>query len=243
MEQTVKNKIIIFLVAGILVAFGFAIFSKGSAPTIFPLGFKVSFQPELGLKGCRPVELDLNNPNKYNAVSSLEFVQIKPADDTLLIGKDQQKRMFSLGKFKLPLETYTILNISKLWLYFSSDVLSDRDDKLYGLEDSYLSRIILNVEKQSQEISLGKTGEHTFLELDDCPFGPIYPLNYETEMNFEILLEIGCNNFKDGACLDNSGKLLDYINGADLTASIRFFATSQENFTKDISVPLHFKYE
>ena len=129
-----------------------------------------------------------------------------------------------------------------MWLYFSSEALSDRDDKLYGLEDSYLSRIILKLGEQSREISLGKTGEHMFIELDDCPLGNIYPLNRETEINFEILLEIGCKNFKDGACLDNEGKPLDYLNGADLTATIRLFALSWQDFTKDISIPSHFKY-
>jgi len=244
MKPIIKDSKIIIIIAGILIAIIFTILGH-SAPALkffWRIESIPSLQPEQEA-GCQAVELDPKvDSNKYNFVGSLDFVTIKPADETLLISKDQQKRMFSLGKFKLPLETYTILRIPKLWLYFSSEALSDRDDKLYGLEDSYFSRIILKVGKQSREISLGKTGEHMFIELDDCPLGNIYPLNRETELNFEILLEVGCNNFKDGACLDNEGKPLDYLNGADLIAIIRLFASSEEDFTKDISIPLHFQY-
>jgi len=244
MKQIIKDSKIIIIIAGILIAVIFTILGHPAPALKFfwriesiPLP-----QPEQEV-GCQAIELDPKvDSNKYNFVGSLDFVTIKPADETLLISKDQEKKIFSLGKFKLPLETYTILKIPKLWLYFSSEALSDRDDKLYGLEDSYLSRIILKVGKQSREISLGKTGEHMFIELDDCPFGNIYPLNRETELNFEILLEVGCNNFKDGACFDNEGKSLDYLNGADLTATIRLFAISWQDFTKDISIPFHFKY-
>ncbi len=250
MEQNVKNKKInipiIFLAIVVLIAIGFSVFSKGSAPKIFLSVFKdlsSSFQPGWDFGGCKQLKLDINDPDKYNFFSSLDFTTIKSADTTLLINKDQQKRMFSLGAYELPLETYAVLAIPKLWLYFSSEALSDRDDKLYGLEDSYLSKIILKTGKQFQEINLGKTGEHVFIELDDCPLGNIHPVNRELKIDFEIILEIGCNNFKDGACLDNEGKPLDYINGADLTASIRFFVISGETFTNDMSMPLHFKYE
>lgn len=252
MEQTTKNKkiiirLIIIGVGVLAIAVVAALFSTAPTPIKFPLSlFKhpsSSFQPELGQWGCKQIELDPDIPDtQYNTVGSLEFVTEKQPDEVLEITKDGEKRMISLGKFRLPLEAYTLLRIPKFWLYFSSEALSDRDDKLYGLEDSYLSRMILKVGEQSREISLGKTGEHAFIELDDCPLGNIYPLNRETEMNFEILLEIGCNNFKDGACLNNEGKPLDYLNGADLTAIIRLFAISWQDFTKDISIPLHFKY-
>ncbi len=243
MKPIIKDSKIVIVIAGILIAIIFTILGH-PAPAL-KFFWRIESIPLLQLDqeaGCKAIEPDSKDSDKYNFVSSLDFVTIKPADETLFISKGQQKRMFSLGKFKLPLETYTILRISKLWLYFSSEALSDRDDKLYGLEDSYLSRIILKLGEQSREISLGKTGEHMFIELDDCPLGNIYPLNRETEINFEILLEIGCKNFKDGACLDNEGKPLDYLNGADLTATIRLFALSWQDFTKDISIPSHFKY-
>lgn len=242
MKQIIKDSKIIIIVAGILIAIVFSILGH-SAPALKFFWRIESTTPPLQLEqeaGCKAIELDPKvDSNKYNFVSSLDFVTVKPADETLLISKDQQKRMFSLGKFKLPLETYTLLSIPKLWLYFNSDALSDRDDKLYGLEDSYLSKIIIKAGNQSQEVSLGKSGEHMFIELDDCPLGNIYPVGHETEANFEILLEIGCSNFKDGVCLDNGGEPLDYLNGADLTAIIRLFAKSYQNFTQDISIPLH----
>ncbi len=203
-----------------------------------------SSQPGPTADGCKLIQLDPDiNTSIYNTVGSLDFVSTKEPDKILEIAKDGSKRIISLGKFKLPIDTYTILQIPKFWLYFSSDTLSDRSDKLYGLEDSYLSAIVLKVGDKSQEIKLSKTGEHAFLEVDNCPLGNIYPLKKETALDFEITLEIACNNFKDGACLNNKGKPLDYIDGADLTAAIRVFAISYQSFTKDITIPLSFKYK
>lgn len=243
-----RNASVLLIGVGILVlAFISAIFSNGSIPepTKFYLNLKQSLvsQPGPTPDGCGSIEFDPKvSSDQYNTVGSLDFISIKEPDKFLEINKDQGKRIISLGKFELPLETYTILKIPKLWLYFSSEALSNRSDKLYGLEDSYLSAIILKVGDKSQEVKLGKTGEHAFIELDNCPFGNIYPLSRETELNFEVLLEVACNNFENGVCLDNSGKPLDYINGADLTAAIRLFAESYQNFTHDISIPLYFKY-
>lgn len=177
----------------------------------------------------------------YNFVSGLDFVVEKPVDK-LEIKKDQEKRLLSLGKFRLPIETNTVLRIEKLWLYFFSEKLSDREDKLYGLEDSYLSKMILKVGDKTKEINLGKSGTHSFIELTDCPLGNIYPLNYETYLDFEFLLEIGCNNFQKGDCLNNAGKSLKYIDGADLTAQIRLFAISYQDLKKDLTIETEFKY-
>jgi len=243
MKKIIKDPKIIVIVAGILIAIVFTLLGHPAPDLKFFWRIESISPYQEQETGCKAIELDSKvDSDKYNFVSSLDFVVMKPADETLFIGKDRQKRMFSLGKFNLPLETYTILKIPKLWLYFSSEALSDRDDKLYGLEDSYLSRIILKLGKQSREISLGKTGEHMFIELDDCPLGNIYPLNHETEISFEILLEIGCNNLQDDICLDNEGKSLEYLNGADVTAVIRLFANSWQDFTKDISILFHFQY-
>lgn len=237
-----KLNILFFLIAGILIAGAISFFSAKSAPIVkLPWSIKQSSTLE---EGCQNLEIDSSvDPNKYNFVGTLDFSSVKPADEFLLISKDKKKRIFSLGKFKLPIETYTLLRISKLWMYFTSDKLSDRKDKFYGLEDSYLSRIILKVGNKERKIELGTGGEHMLIELIDCPLGNISPVNHETSVEFEILLEIGCNNFKDNACLDNGGKPLDYINGADLSTTIRFFVVSWEEFTKDIVIPVHFKYE
>lgn len=246
-----KKTNVLFAAAGVgilVIAFAAAIFSNGPIPT--PIKFYLnlrqspSSQPGPTVNGCELIPFNPKvNTDIYNTVGSLDFVSIKEPDKILEIAKDGSKRTISLGRFELPLETYTILQIPKFWLYFSSDVLSDRSDKLYGLEDSYLSAIVLKVGDKSQEIKLSKTGEHAFLEIDNCPLGNIYPLKNETALEFEIILEIACNNLKDGVCLDNSGKSLDYIDGADLTAAIRVFAVSYQSFTKDITIPLSFKYK
>lgn len=198
-------------------------------------------QPAEPLEGCKEIKYDPDVD--YNFVGALDFVLEKPVAQFLEIKKDQEKTLFSLGRFKLPLETNTVVAIPKLWLYFFSEKLSNREDKMYGLEDSYLSRILVKVGDKTKEINLGKSDTHSFIELTDCPLGNIYPVNYESELTFEILLEIGCNNFQNNACLNNENKSLDYINDADLTAQIRFFAISFQELTKDISILTKFKYK
>lgn len=198
-------------------------------------------QPEELLEGCKEIKYDPSID--YNFVGSVDFVLEEPPAEFLEIKKGEDKRLFSLGKFKLSLEPNTILIITRLWLYFFSEKLSDREDKMYGLEDSYLSKIIFKRGEKTEEVSLGRSGKHSFIELTDCPLGNIYPVNYNTEFEFEILLEIGCNNFKNNACLDNEGKSLDYINNIDLLAKIRLFAISFQDLTKDISITTKFKYK
>ncbi len=197
-------------------------------------------QPDELLEGCKEITYD--PAVDYNFVGALDFVLEKPAAKFLEIKKDEDKRLFSLGKFKLSLEPNTVLIITRFWLYFFSEELSDREDKMYGLEDSYLSKIIFKRGEKTKEVNLGRSGEHAFIELTDCPLGNIYPVNYKSEFEFEILLEIGCNNFQNNACLNNKGESLDYINNADLTAKIRLFAISFQDFTKDIFIPIKFKY-
>lgn len=220
----------------------------GSEPRPDDSGQKPNPQPkpkpqpnENPWEGCKEIIYDPNVD--YNFMGTLNVVQADSPAQFLEIKKDQEKRMFSLGKYKLPLETNAALRVTKLWLYFFSEKLSDREDNLYGLEDSYLSRIVLKVGNKSKEINLGRSGEHSFIELSDCPLGNIQAIDYETELTFEILLEIGCNNFKSGECLDNDGKPLDYIDGAELTAQMRFFAISADEFYNDLSVSTKFKYE
>ena len=192
-------------------------------------------------EGCKSAEYDPSID--YNFVGSLPFIIEEPPVQFLEINKNQEKRIFSLGRFKLNLEPNTVLQIPKLWLYFFSEKLSNREDNMYGLEDSYLSKIILKVGDKTKEIKLSKSNEHSFIELEDCPLGNIRPVNYGTSLEFEFLLELGCNNFKDGVCLNNEGEVLDYINGADFLAQIRLFGVSYQDFTKDIPILVHFKYE
>lgn len=179
----------------------------------------------------------------YNFIGSLDFVVTKEPNQTWLISKDRTKRTVSLGSYKLPLEKNTFLRIPKIWIIFSSQALSNRDDKIYGLEDSYLSKIFIRKDSEVEEIGLSKSGEHMFLELADYPLGNIVPLNYESDFEFEILVELNCNNFQNRECLDNQGKSLDYINKADIQAQIRVFAISAQEISKDILVNAQFKYK
>lgn len=243
MKQMFKNQkiivLIIFLMIGILSICGLLFILKEK-----PGADKAHLISEYPWGGCREINgYDPKVDYKYNYMSALDITIEKEGDKHIIIGKDAQKRTFSLGKFKLHLEPNSMVFIPKLWIYFSSEKLSDREDKLYGLEDSYLSKIVFRVGNNTKEVKLGKTGEHSFIELDNCPIGNFDAVNYNTEQEFEFLLEISCNNFKDGKCLDNKGKSLDYINGADLSALIRFFVVSMQSFNKDIDISTEFKYE
>lgn len=179
----------------------------------------------------------------YNFIGSLDFVTVKEPNQTWLISKNRTKRTVSLGSYKLSLEKNTFLRIPKIWIIFSSQALSNRDDKIYGLEDSYLSKIFIRKDEEVKEIKLSKAVEHMFLELADYPLGNIVPLNYESDFEFEILVELNCNNFQNGECLDNQGKSLDYINKADIQAQIRVFGISAQEISKDILVNAQFKYK
>lgn len=192
-------------------------------------------------EGCASIVYEPNID--YNFVGSLDFTLEKQTSEFLEIKAGRKNKLFSLGKFTLNLEPNTVLKIPKLWLYFFSEKLSDREDGLYGLRDSYLSNIILKTGSKTQEINLGRSGEHSFIELVDCPLGNIYPVDKETELDFEFLLEIGCNDYQDGVCLDSDGKSLDYIDGADLLAKVRLFVESFQNFTKDIIASTSFEYK
>jgi hypothetical protein len=209
-----------------------------------PSGSMPKPQPNFDVwETCKQMRYDINKQDQYNFLGALDFVEETPHTEIIEIKPTPEKQLISLGKFTLNLEPNTVLVINKLWLYFSSEKLSDRDDNLYGLEDSYLSKIIIKKGNLTQEIKLGDTGEHSFIELDNCPLGNIYAVDYATQIDFEIMLEVGCNNLKDGVCLDNNGKPLNYIDGADLTAQLRLFAASEEAFNKDISIPMKFKYK
>lgn len=251
MKQTTKNQkidsLITLVIIGVLaitvvILSGELKIEEYQSQLEFPLQSQLIPQPGTNpWEGCKSIEHD--SSIDYNFVSSLPFIVKEPPTQFLEINKDQEKKIFSLGRFKLNLEPNTYLQIPKLWLYFFSEKLSNREDNMYGLEDSYLSKIILKVGEETREIKLSKSNEHSFIELEDCPFGNIYPVNYGTSLEFEFLLEIGCNNFTDNICLDNKGKPLDYINNADLLAQIRLFAVSYQDFTKDIPILVHFKYE
>ena len=159
---------------------------------------------------------------------SINLTTIKEADSVWKISK--KVKTISLGKYRINPPQYTVLDITKLWLYFFSDSLGREGDNLYGLESSYVSRIILMVNGYEREIKLGGD-EYMFIELDDYPLGDYYP--YENvDLEFEFLVE-----------LEYDGKEpLDYIDGADIQAQIRIFAIGCQEFTKDIKTSAKFEY-
>ena len=189
--------------------------------------------------GCQRPEYSADI--EYDFLSSLDVIIEEPTDKVLEIEKG--KKLFSLGKFKIDLAPYSVLRIPKLWLTFFSEELSEREDNLYGLEESYLSKVIIKRGKEMKEVDLGGGGKYYFLELVDCPLGNIEPVDKKTTFDFEVLLEIGCNNIVEGECLDNKNEPLDYIDGVELSARFRVFVESYQDFTKDIFVSTSFGYK
>lgn len=178
------------------------------------------------------------HPDKYWSCASpatVEPITIKPPDSNWIVDKTSQKATISLGKYRITNKAKTLLEIPKLWLYFLSEKLSNRDDKLYGLEKSYVSGAKLIVNEQEREIKLGGD-EYMFIELDNYPLGDLYPYDKNIGLDFEFLIELQCKNVENGNCLDNQGQPLDYINRADIESQIRIFAIGCQEFTHDIFI-------
>lgn len=187
-----------------------------------------------------------DNPRRSETISSfsqygcaspatIEPEITKNPDSAWRIPKNGSSNTISLGKYKITNPQYIVLDIPTLWLYFFSDKLSNRDDKIYALESSYVARMKIIVNGYEKEIKLGGP-EYMLIELPDYPFGDIYPYDKKTILEFEVLIELKCNNFQNGVCLGNNKKPLDFINGADVQAQFRIFAIGCQEFTKDIVV-------
>ncbi len=181
--------------------------------------------------------------SKYGCASPATIVPAvtKEANATWTIPKDGSTNTISLGKYKIKNPIYTLMDIPKLWLYFESNKLSDRDDKVYALEKSYVAKMTLIVNDQAQEIKLGGD-EYMLLELDNYPLGDIYPYDKETVLEFEILIELKCEKIQGGECLGNNGKSLKFLDGADISPMFRIFAIGCQEFAHDIVVDAEFKY-
>jgi len=170
--------------------------------------------------------------------ASINLTTLKQPDSVWKISKEA--KTISLGKYRINPSQYIILDIPKLWLYFRSEKLSNREDNWYGLEKSYVSGMVLRVNGHEREIKLGGD-EYMFIELSDYPLGDYYP--YENmDLEFEFLIELKCKNLENGACLNNENKPLDYINNADIKSQIRIFARGCQEFTKDIIINANFEY-
>ncbi len=188
-------------------------------------------------------EETIKDNSKYGCASpaTIEPLITKEADKTWIIPKDGTIKTISLGKYKIKNPIYTLMDIPKLWLYFMSDKLSNRDDKVYAPENSYVSKMTLIVNGYEKEIKLGGS-EYMLIELDNYPLGDIYPYDKETSLEFEVLIELKCQNIKNGVCLGNNEKSLDFLNNADISPMFKIFAVGCQEFTHDIIVDAEFSY-
>jgi len=170
----------------------------------------------------------------------LESATVKELDKIWEIKKDGSVTRVNLGKYRINAPFNTVFDIMKLWLYFFSEKLSDRDDQVYALESSYVSKIILIVNDYEKEVKLGGD-EYMLIELD-YPLGDLYPYDKAAVLEYEFIIELKCKNVRGGKCLDNEGKSLNYLNGAKIVPQIRLFARGCEEFEKDITAEAEFKY-
>jgi len=171
---------------------------------------------------------------------NLEAAIIKQPDSIWEIKKDGTTTKISLGKYRINAPANTVFDIKKLWFYFFSEKLSQRDDQIYALESSYASKMTLVVNDYEKEIKLGGD-EYMLIELD-YPLGDLYPYDRAAVLEYEIIIDLKCKNIKNGACLDNEGKPLDYLNGAEIKSDIRLFALGCQEFDKETVVDSKFKY-
>jgi hypothetical protein len=202
------------------------------------------YKPEPISRDDNPRRAEAITDNSKYGCSSPET--IKPtttteADVKWEIPKDGTTKIVSLGKYKIKNPIYTLLDIPKLWLYFESEKLSDRDDKVYSLEKSYVSKMTLVVNGYGKEIKLGGD-EYMLIELDKYPLGDIYPYDKETYLEFEVLIELKCSNVQNGVCLNNENNSLKFLDGADISPTFRIFAIGCQEFSHDIVVDAEFSY-
>jgi hypothetical protein len=166
----------------------------------------------------------------------------KQPDAIWQIKTDGSETKVSLGKYKMPLPERTVIDVNKVWLYFSSNALSKREDGWFGLESSYVSGMTLSINGYEEGIKLGGD-EYMFMELTGYPLGDFYPYVQERYVEFEIFVTLKCKNIQNGKCLDNASKPLDYVNNADIKSNIKLFATGCEPFSVDISADAKIEYK
>lgn len=167
--------------------------------------------------------------------NTIKPVTIEEPDKEWVISEKGAR--ISLGKYRIINPSKTITDFLKLWLYFFSEDLSDRDDNLYGLEKSYTKGITLIVNGKERAMKLGGD-EYMFIELEDYPLGDLYPYDKKYGIDFEFVVDLKCNE----GCLDNQGQSLENIDNADIAAQIRIFAKGCEEFQHDMRIESRFKY-
>lgn len=252
MEESVKNKskwqFLVPIFLAIIVVGVFIYLDYKNKPKIEPepSGYNQisEYRPQPVLPSENPSrekELDASLGYGCAGPQHLEGKEIKPADSVWEIKKDSGTTKISLGKYRIDAPERLVFDIKKLWLYFLSDKLSERrDDLIYPLEASYVSKMFLTVNGYEKEINLGGN-EYMLIELD-YPLGDLYPYIKDTILEYEITLELKCKNIENGECFDNENRPLDFINGADIQTHIRFFALGCEEFDKEIISDATFEY-
>lgn len=245
MKGKIKLDIIIPIIIAIILVAVFVYLDYGKKEPPKPeIPWSVTAEPVAASENPeRGKELNPNIDYGCGGPSSSNSIVIKEADSIWEI--DKKETLVSLGRYRINPPAYTILDVPKLWVYFKSDSLSNRDDKWYGLEKSYISGMILRVNDHDREVKLGGD-DYMFVELDDYPLGDYYPYD-SMDLEFEFLIKLNCNNVKGGIfrkdiCLDNEGEPLDYINDVDIQAQIRLFLVGCQDFTRDIIVNAELKY-
>lgn len=190
----------------------------------------------------RAIPLDPAKVSQYGCAGPqhLEAVTLNEPDRVWEIKKNGNTTRVSLGKYRISAPAMTVFDIKKLWLYFYSEKISERDDNIYALENSYTSRMLIIVNGYEKEIKLGGD-EYMLIELD-YPLGDLYPYEKAATLEYELVIEFKCKNIANGKCLDNSNKPLDYLNDASIVSTIRFFAQGCQEFEKDVEVEAKFKY-
>lgn len=184
---------------------------------------------------------DFNFASGYGCAGPqhLPGITVKEPNSVWDIKSDGTATRISLGKYKIEAPAKTVFDITKFWLYFFSGKLSEREDKIYALESSYVSRVFLNVNGYEKEVNLGGD-EFMLIELD-YPLGDLYPYDRKVVLEYEFIIEMKCKTVENGTCLDNAGNSLDYLNEAEIIPQIRLFATGCQEFDKDITIEASFK--
>jgi hypothetical protein len=201
----------------------------------------------------KPV-IPAENPRRSETLSSgigcagpdnLKTETLKQPDTIWEIKKSGETTTISLGKYRINAPGERVFDIPKFWLYFYSEKLGREEDGLYGLEASYVSGIRLIVNGYEQELNLGGD-EYMFIELD-YPLGDLYPYDKSAILEYEILIDLKCKNVKDEECLGNDGKVLSYLDDAEIISLLRIFAVGCQEFNsgeinQDLEVSAKFSY-
>jgi len=139
-------------------------------------------------KDENPLRIIEIQPDKMWGCASPETIKpetIKEPDKEWIISRTGAETKISLGKYRIINLSKTILEIPKIWLYFFSNELGRKEDNMYALEKSFVKGISLVVNGQERKLNLGGD-KYMFIELDDYPFGDIYPYDKKIQ-EFEFL--------------------------------------------------------